>query len=126
VVDFGIDRVTSHDYLIHLGTNSFAVLMNRQKFDSLPKAAQDVLTKYAPGKLNQIYVDNLSAYNDELIKQFKADNKRSVVTPSEADLKVIKAVGEKVTADWVSKSPQNAELLTKAKAILAQIRASTK
>lgn len=122
VVDFGIDRVTSHDYLIQLGTNSFAVLMNRKKFESLPKAAQDVIAKYSPGWINDTYVKNLSAYNTTLIEQFRADKKRNVVTPSETDLKVIKTVSEKVTADWAAKDPHNAELLAKARALLAEIR----
>jgi TRAP-type C4-dicarboxylate transport system substrate-binding protein len=123
VVDFGIDRVTSHDYLIQLGTNPFAVLMNRKKFESLPKAAQDVLAKYSPGWINDTYVKDLSAYNAELIEQFRADKKRTVVTPSEADLKVIKVAAEKVTADWAAKDPHNAELLAKARDVLAKIRA---
>lgn len=122
VVDFGIDRVTSHDYLIQLGTNSFAVLMNRKKFESMPKAAQDVIVKYSPGWLNDTYVKNLSAFNATLIEKFRADKKRTVVTPSEADMKVIKTVSEKVTADWAAKDPHNAELLAKARALLAEIR----
>jgi TRAP-type C4-dicarboxylate transport system substrate-binding protein len=39
IVDFGIDRVTSHDYLLPFGAGPLAVLMNRKKFDSLPKPA---------------------------------------------------------------------------------------
>ena len=123
VVDFGIDRVTSHDYLIQLGANSFAVLMNRKKFESMPKAAQDVLAKYSPKWINDTYVKNLSAFNDELIQKFKADKKRTVVTPSAADLKVIQQVSEKVTADWAAKSPENTKLLAKAREVLADIRA---
>ena len=40
-----------------------------------------------------------------MIEQFRADKKRTVVTPSEADLSVIRAVSEKVTADWAAKDP---------------------
>jgi len=123
VVDFGIDRVTSYDYLIQLGTNPFAVLMNRKKFESMPKAAQDVIVKYSPGWINDTYVKNLSAYNASVIEQFRADKKRTVVTPSEADLAIIKPVAEKVTADWAAKDPANAQLLAKARALLTQIRA---
>ena len=47
VVDFDIDRVTSSDYLIRLGPSPFAVLLSRKKYDSLPKAAQDVIAKYS-------------------------------------------------------------------------------
>ncbi len=123
VVDFGIDRVTSHDYLIQLGTNPFAVLMNKQKYDSLPQAAKDVINKYSPGWLSDLYVKNLSAYNGEVIDQFKADKKRTVVTPADADLPAIKAASEKVTAEWAAKSPENAKLLAKARELLAEIRA---
>jgi TRAP-type C4-dicarboxylate transport system substrate-binding protein len=123
VVDFGIDRVTSYDYLIQLGTNPFAVLMNRKKYESLPKAAQDLINKYSPGMLNDTYIKNLSAYNDEVIKQFRADKKRTVVTPADADLPAIKAASEKVTAEWAAKSPENAKLLAKSRELLAQIRA---
>lgn len=123
VIDFGIDRVTSYDYLIQLGTNPFAVLMNRKKFELLPQAAQDQLLKHSPGSLNDIYVKNLSAYNASVIEQFRADKKRTVVTPSEADLKAIKPVADKVTADWAAKDPKNAELLAKARELLVQIRA---
>jgi hypothetical protein len=123
VVDFGIDRVTSYDYLIQLGTNPFAVLMNRKKFESMPKAAQDQIAKYSPGWINDTYIKNLSAYNEEVIGQFRADKKRTVVTPADADMPAIKAASEKVTADWAAKSPENAQLLAKARALLADIRA---
>ncbi len=122
VVDFGIDRVTSNDYLIQLGTNPFAVLMNRKKFESLPQAAQDVITKHAPA-LTEMYVTNLSAFNASVIDQFRADKKRTVVEPAAADLPVIKAAAEKVTADWSAKDPNNAALLAKSRDLLTQIRA---
>jgi TRAP-type C4-dicarboxylate transport system substrate-binding protein len=123
LIDFGIDRVTSHDYLIQLGANSFAVLMNRKKFESLPKAAQDVLNKYSPDWINDTYVKNLSAFNASVIDQLRADKKRTVLEPSETDLKVIKAASEKVTAEWAAKDPHNAQLLAKARELLTQIRA---
>jgi TRAP-type C4-dicarboxylate transport system substrate-binding protein len=123
MIDFGIDRVTSYDYLIQLGTNPFAVLMNRKRFESMPKAAQDVIVKYSPGWINDIYVKNLSAFNDSVIEQFRSDKKRTVVTPSEADLKAIKAASEKVTAEWAAKDPRNAQVLAKARELLVQIRA---
>jgi TRAP-type C4-dicarboxylate transport system substrate-binding protein len=122
VVDFGIDRVTSYDYLIPLGTNPFGVLMNRKKYESLPKAAQDVLNKYSPDWLNDLYVKNVASFSDGIIAQFKADSKRTVVTPSAADLAVIKTASEKVVKEWVAKDPRNAELLAKAQNLLAEIR----
>jgi|SRR5579884_268014 len=122
MIDFGIDRVTTSDYMIQLGTNPFAILMNRKKFESLPKEAQDVILKYSPRFLNDTYVKNLGAFNAEVLAKFKADKKRTVVEPSEADMKAITAASEKVTADWAAKDPRNAQRLAKAREILTQIR----
>jgi hypothetical protein len=58
-----------------------------------------------------------------VIEQFRSDKKRTVVTPSEADLKAIKAASEKVTAEWAAKDPRNAQVLAKARELLVQIRA---
>jgi TRAP-type C4-dicarboxylate transport system substrate-binding protein len=123
IVDFGIDRVTSHDYLLPLGAGPLAVLMNRKKFDSLPKVAQDVIAKYSIRWIDDTYVRDLGQYNDELITKFKADPKRIVTSPSQADVASLQPIYQKVTAEWVAKSPGNAELLSKARELLAGIRA---
>jgi TRAP-type C4-dicarboxylate transport system substrate-binding protein len=122
IVDFGIDRVTSHDYLLPLGAGPLAVLMNRKKFDSLPKPAQDVIAKYSIRWIDDTYIRDLGQYNDELIAKFRADPKRTVTAPSQADLASLQPVYQKVTAEWVAKSPGNAELLSKARELLAEIR----
>jgi TRAP-type C4-dicarboxylate transport system substrate-binding protein len=124
IVDFGIDRVTSHDYLLPLGAGPLAVLMSRAKFDSMPKAAQEVIAKYALAWIDDFYIKELGTYNDELIGKFKADPKRTVTVPSQADLAAIQPIYQKVTAEWIAKSPQNAELLTKVRELLAKIRAN--
>lgn len=126
IVDFGIDRVTSHDYLLPLGAGPLAVLMNRKKFESLPKPAQDVIAKYSIRWIDDTYVSALGQYNDELIAKFRADPKRTVTAPSPADLASLQPVYAKVTAEWVGKSAGNAELLGKARELLAGIRAGAK
>ena len=122
IVDFGIDRVASHDYLLPLGAGPLAVLMNRKKFESLPKPAQDVIAKYSIRWIDDTYIRDLGQYNDELIAKFKADSKRTVTAPSQADIASLQPVYQKVTAEWVAKSPGNAELLSKARELLAGIR----
>ena len=47
--DFGLDRVTSHHYFMRLGVVPLAVVMNRKKFEALPKAGQDAIRKPQPG-----------------------------------------------------------------------------
>jgi TRAP-type C4-dicarboxylate transport system substrate-binding protein len=124
VVDFGIDRVTSHDYLLPLGAGPLAVLMNRKKFDSLPQPAQDVIAKYSIRWIDDTYVRELGKYNDELIARFKADPRRTVTAPSPGDIATLQSVYQKVNAEWVAKSPGNAELLGKVRELLARIRAN--
>ena len=124
IVDFGIDRVTSHDYLLPLGAGPLAVLMNRKKFESLPKPAQDVIAKYSIRWIDDTYIRDLGQYNDELIAKFKADPKRVVTSPSQADIASLQPIYQKVTAEWVAKSPGNAELLGKVRELLAGIRAN--
>ncbi len=122
VVDFGIDRVTSYDYLLPLGSGPLTLLMNRAKFNALPKAAQDVIGKYSLKWANDLYIEQLGGHNDAVIARFRADPKRTVVTPSPADLEAIKPAYEKVTAEWAAKDPRNAQILAKAREVLAQIR----
>jgi TRAP-type C4-dicarboxylate transport system substrate-binding protein len=98
--------------------------MNRKKFESLPKPAQDVIAKYSIRWIDDTYVRELGQYNDELIAKFKSDLKRVVRAPSQADIASLQPIYQKVTADWVAKSPGNAELLSKARELLARIRAN--
>jgi TRAP-type C4-dicarboxylate transport system substrate-binding protein len=98
--------------------------MNRKKFDSLPQPAQDVIAKYSIRWIDDTYVRELGKYNDELIARFKADPKRTVTAPSPGDLATLQSVYQKVNAEWVAKSPGNAELLGKVRELLARIRAN--
>jgi ElaB/YqjD/DUF883 family membrane-anchored ribosome-binding protein len=82
-----------------------------------------VIGKYAPGWMNDNSVKNLATHNSSIIEQFRADEKRTVVTPSEADLKVIADASEKVIAEWSAKDPHNAQVLARAREALTQIRA---
>ena len=45
-----------------------------------------------------------------------------MTAPSQADIASLQPVYQKVTADWVAKSPGNAELLGKVRELLIRIR----
>lgn len=122
VIDFGIDRVTSYDYLLPLGSGPLSLLMNRAKFESMPKAAQDVIGKYSLKWANDVFIKDVGAYSDSVIEKFKADKKRTVVLPSKSDMDATKSAYAKVTAEWAAKDPRNAQTLAKAQELLAQIR----
>ena len=90
----------------------------------IPKPAQDVIAKYSIRWIDDTYVRDLGQYNDELIARFRADPKRTVTAPSPADLASLQPVYAKVTAEWIAKSPDNAELLGKVRELLAKVRAN--
>jgi TRAP-type transport system periplasmic protein len=122
VIDFGIDRVATNDYLVPLGYGPLALLMNRKKFESLPAPAQDVLRKYGIGYVNALYLKNLGAYNDEVTARFKADTKRTVTAPSAAEAEILDKRFSEITAAWTARNARNAELLAKAQSILTDLR----
>jgi TRAP-type C4-dicarboxylate transport system substrate-binding protein len=121
--DFGLNRVTRYDYFIRLGISPLVVLMNRQKFDSLPKPAQDVLMRHAGDAMAQVYIKGYGGYSDELTAKLKADTQRHVIEPTPAEEATIQAAFKPLIDDWQAKDPRNAELFKKLQAIIAQIRA---
>ena len=47
LLDFGLGRVVTYHYFLRLGPSVRSILMSRAKFESLPKAGQDVIRKYS-------------------------------------------------------------------------------
>lgn len=123
LVDFGISKVTNHHYFTRLGVVPLTVLMNRKKFDSLPKAAQDAIRKYSGDWTAARFNEGVGAYNDQVIKDLQADPKRKVVIPSQADLDAMQPAFKSVIDAWVAKSPRNKELLAIVQAELEAVRA---
>lgn len=121
--DFGIARVTSAHFFTRLGVVPLAMLMNRKKFDSLPKAGQDAIRKYSGDWTAARFNDGITSYNDSLVKQLQADPKRKVVFPAQAELDAMQPAFKSVIDAWVAKSPRNRELLTLVEAETANVRA---
>lgn len=121
--DFGIARVTNAHYFTQLGVVPLAILMNRKKFDALPKAGQDAIRKYSGEWTAARFSEGIGVYNDSLIKQLQADPKRKVVFPSQAELDAMAPAFKGVIDAWVAKSPRNKELLALMQAELTNVRA---
>lgn len=123
VYDFGLDRVTSHHYFIKLGVVPLVVVMNKKKFDSLPKAGQDAIRKYGLEWNEKMYTQSMLAYDAELVKRMETDSKRKVVHPGPADTEAARKAFEPVAAAWVNKSPRHAELFKQMQAEIEKVRA---
>ena len=121
--DFGLDRVTSHHYFIRLGAVPLAVVMNRKKFEALPKAGQDAIVSHSLDWINKLYDDSMLEYDQSLIDRLKADPKRTVVFPDAADQEAARVAFEPVIQSWIAKRPQNADLYKAATGEIEKIRA---
>jgi TRAP-type transport system periplasmic protein len=124
VYDFGLDRVTSHDYFIRLGIVPLTLMMNKAKFESLPASAQAVIRKYGLEWTAKTYIDSMLPYNASLIKRMETDPKRKVTRPSPAEEQVVQKVFDQVRSGWMAKSPHNAELQHHLDEELRKLRAS--
>ena len=119
---FGISRVTSHHYFLNLGSAPLLILMNRKKFDSLPKAGQDVIREYSGEWIAARYVEGYGATNDPIIEKLKSDPKRTVTFPSKADVDTAKAAFKKVIDEWLAEDPRHPKLLAAVQTEIAKLR----
>jgi TRAP-type C4-dicarboxylate transport system substrate-binding protein len=123
LIDFGLGRVVTHHYFLRLGPSVRSILMNRAKFDSLPKAGQDVIRKYSGAWLTQRFVDEDELYNTGLIEQLKSDPLRTVIFPSQSEVEVAKDAFRAVRAEWADASPHHRLLLSTVEAEILKFRA---
>jgi TRAP-type C4-dicarboxylate transport system substrate-binding protein len=124
LVEFGIARVTGHHYMLRLGTAPLAILMNRKKFDSLPKTAQDLIRKYSGEWLAARYIEAYDANADPIVKQLKSDPKRTVVFPSQLDLDTAQDRFTIVIKEWQAQSPLNDALSRVVESQITKLRST--
>lgn len=124
LVEFGIARVTRYHYMLRLGTAPLLILMNRKKFDSLPKAGQDLIRKYSGEWLAARYVEGYDANTNPIVEQLKSDPKRTVILPSQSDLDTAQAAFRTVIKEWQAKNAHNRGLLTVVETEIAKLRST--
>lgn len=122
LVEFGIARVASYHFLMSLGFGPHMILMNRKKFDSLPKAGQDIIRKFSGEWLAARFAETFESNNDLVVDQLKSDPKRTVIVPSQSDLDTAQAAFKTIIEAWQAKAPHNLALLTAVRAEIAKLR----
>ena len=120
---FGIGRIATHHYLLQAGANPLALVMNRQKFEGLPVEVRAIIGKYSGDWLVERYLEFAQDDGSKQLEQLRADVRREVIVPSQADIDTAQKAFNSVIAEWAAASPQNGKLLNKAKVEIARLRA---
>jgi TRAP-type C4-dicarboxylate transport system substrate-binding protein len=110
LVDFGIARVTTYHYMMRLGFAPIMILMNRKKFEGLPKAGQEIIRKFSGEWLAARFAETFESNNNVAMEQFKSEPKRTVIFPSQRDLDTAQATFRTVIEAWRAKNPHNLQL----------------
>lgn len=120
--EFGIGRVATHHYFLLVSSAPLALLMSRKKFESLPPKAQDIIRKYSGEWSAQRFIDVRAQIESDVMKQLKADARRSFVLPSAADLARAQVAFKSVTEEVIAGSAHNRQVLDRARAEIAKLR----
>jgi TRAP-type C4-dicarboxylate transport system substrate-binding protein len=121
--DFGIKRMATYHYMLETSGAPLLLLMNRKKFDSLPKPAQDLIRKYSGQWAADRFIDTFDDIELAIMRDLQADPRRQVIIPSPRDLATAQAAFKSVLDEWVAVGPRNRTLLKAAEAELAKLRA---
>jgi TRAP-type transport system periplasmic protein len=100
------------------------LLMNRNKFEALPKPVQDIIRKYSGEWTAERFIQIYDRSDVQILEQLKSDPKRNVVFPSSSDLEIAHIAFGAVIAEWAAKSPHDSDLLKLTEAELAKLRAT--
>lgn len=122
LVEFGIGRFVTYHYFVRLGVAPLLVLMNRKRFDGLPKHAQDMISKYSAEWAAARFIEINEADNGQLMDQLKSDPKRKAIFPSQSDLDTAQVGFKAVIEQWLAKGPRNRELLAAVETEIGKVR----
>jgi TRAP-type C4-dicarboxylate transport system substrate-binding protein len=122
LTDFGLGRAVTYHYFLRLGPSVRSLLMNRAKFESLPKAGRDVIRKYSGDWLTEGFIDRDEAYNAAYVEQLKSDPLRKVIFPSQPEIDAAREVFNAVRGEWAEANPQHRLLLNAVEAELLRFR----
>src|SRR5258708_3339919 len=119
---YGVSRITRFHYVAPLGAAPLAFLMNRKRFESLPKAAQEVIASYSGEWAAERFIKYYDASNAQAMTDLQSDPNRQVITPSPAELDALHASFQTMSEHWRKENPRNGELLDLVEAEIARAR----
>jgi TRAP-type C4-dicarboxylate transport system substrate-binding protein len=125
MIEFGIGRVAPFHYFLRISCVPQVLLMDRERFDSLPGDVQAIIRKYSGVWFMNSYIQVNGDATSRTMRQLEADPKRKVTFPSPADMQTADAVFTSIVDGFAAMSPHNAELVRAARAAVAKLRADS-
>jgi TRAP-type transport system periplasmic protein len=122
--DFGIKRVAVSHYFLETSGAPLVLLMNRKRFDALPRVAQDVIRKYSGAWVARRFIETYEIAVAQVMEQLKSEPNRKLTFPSQTDLDISQAAFKAVIVEWAATSPHHRELLELVEAEIASLRSS--
>jgi TRAP-type C4-dicarboxylate transport system substrate-binding protein len=119
---YGVSRITRFHYVASLGAAPLAFLMNRKRFESLPKAVQNVIARHSGEWAAERFITYYDASNAQAMTDLQSEPNRQVIMPPPAELAALDASFQTTFEQWRKENPRNAELLTMVKAEIARVR----
>jgi TRAP-type C4-dicarboxylate transport system substrate-binding protein len=121
---YGVSRITRFHYAAPLGAAPLAFLMNRKSFDSLPKAAQDVIVRHSGEWTAERFIKAYEASNVQAMADLQSDPNRRVIIPSQAELDALQASFQTASEKWRDENPHNAALHKLVESEIAGVRSA--
>jgi TRAP-type C4-dicarboxylate transport system substrate-binding protein len=119
---YGVSRITRFHYVAPLGAAPLAFLMNRKRFESLPKAVQEVIARHCGEWTAERFIKAYDASNAQAMTELQSDPNRQVIMPPPAELDTLQASFRTTFEQWRRETPRNAALLALVEAEIARAR----
>ncbi len=120
--DFGVGRMVRHHYLLPVGSAPLVLVMNRKVFDNLPEAAKTLIRDHSGGWLAERYIETSGVISQRVLKQLRADPRRTVTVPTPPDLAVAQRAYAAIAESWAATSPHNRDLLALVRSEITKLR----
>lgn len=120
---FRINDVAKHHYMQLFSTVPIGMMMTKDKFNSLPKNAQDLIKKYSGKWVDDLFVRTTTAQQDKLMAIIQKDKSHSIVVPDKADRAAYDKIMDGVVQKWAKGNEKREKILATVKDELKKMRA---
>ena len=126
VGDFKVNEVTSEHFAVPLGATAVGVVMRQDRFDALPKEAQQAIEKASGEMLARRIGEAFDRQEVEVSERVGKSGRNNVVKANDAQLAEWKQVIDPVSDNWRKGNARNESIYQKYNAELQRVRAGAK